>query len=110
MTKHDSDTVAAIHRELHSHLPSEPALGGMVPTYLIREAPGLVLCGGYFFVLPVLLAKTIFRKIYKDIGFIRFCVFWLLMSWMFIVPIKMALRWLFNMKYFLAITEYFFNI
>ncbi len=26
MTKHDSDTVAAIHRELHSHLPSEPAL------------------------------------------------------------------------------------
>ncbi len=26
MTKHDSNTVAAIHRELHSHLPSEPAL------------------------------------------------------------------------------------
>ncbi len=26
MTKHDSDTVAAIHRELHSHLPSKPAL------------------------------------------------------------------------------------
>ncbi len=26
MTKHDSDSVAAIHRELHSHLPSEPAL------------------------------------------------------------------------------------
>lgn len=26
MTAHDSDTIAAIHRELHSHLPSEPAL------------------------------------------------------------------------------------
>ena len=26
MVEHDSDTVAAIHRELHSHLPSEPAL------------------------------------------------------------------------------------
>jgi nitrile hydratase len=26
MTKHDSDTVAAIHHELHSHLPSESAL------------------------------------------------------------------------------------
>ena len=26
MTQHDSDDVAAIHRELHSHLPSEPAL------------------------------------------------------------------------------------
>ncbi len=26
MTKHDSDTIAHIHEELHSHLPSEPAL------------------------------------------------------------------------------------
>lgn len=26
MTQHDSDTVADIHRELHSHLPAEPAL------------------------------------------------------------------------------------
>ena len=26
MTNHDSDSVAAIHRELHSHLPPEPAL------------------------------------------------------------------------------------
>jgi nitrile hydratase subunit alpha len=26
MTKHDSDVVADIHEELHSHLPSEPAL------------------------------------------------------------------------------------
>ena len=26
MTKHDSNTVADIHTELHSHLPSEPAL------------------------------------------------------------------------------------
>ncbi len=91
-------------------LPTEPALGGLVPKYIIREAPGLVLCGGYFFVLPVLLAKSVFRKIYSQIGFIRFCIFWLLMSWMFIVPIKMVLRWLFNMKYFLAITEFFFNI
>ncbi|MCZ6681922.1 MAG: cytochrome C [Planctomycetota bacterium] len=94
----------------HPGLPTEPALGGLVPKYIIREAPGLLLCGGYFFVLPVLLAKSVFRKIYSQIGFIRFCIFWLLMSWMFIVPIKMVLRWLFNMKYFLAITEFFFNI
>lgn len=26
MTKHDSDTIAEIHEELHSHLPSEPAV------------------------------------------------------------------------------------
>ncbi|MFQ5422955.1 MAG: hypothetical protein ACE5F9_03140 [Phycisphaerae bacterium] len=91
-------------------LPTESALGGLIPAFMIREAPGLVLCGGYFFVLPIILAKTVFRKIYEQIGLVRYCVFWLLLSWMFIVPIKMVLRWLFNMKYFLAITEYFFNI
>ncbi len=91
-------------------LPNEAALGGLMPAYLIREAPGLLLLTGYFFLLPVILAKGVFKKIYQDIGFTRFCMFWLLMSWMFLVPIKMALRWLFNLKYFVAITEYFFNI
>jgi hypothetical protein len=89
-------------------LPTQSAMG--VPAYLIREAPGLVLVGGYFFILPVILAKTVFRKIYGQIGLIRYCIFWMLLSWMFIVPIKMVLRWLFNMKYFVAITEFFFNI
>jgi hypothetical protein len=91
-------------------LPDQPALGGMVPAFLIREAPGLSALGMYFFVLPVLLAKTVFKKVFKDIGFIRFCIFWMLMGWMFLVPIKMVLRWLVNMKYFVAITEFFFNI
>lgn len=89
-------------------LPDQPFL--FLPAYLVREAPGLFLVGGYFFVLPVFLAQTVFRRIYREIGFVRYCVFWLLLSWMFIVPIKMVLRWLFNMKYFVAITEFFFNI
>lgn len=91
-------------------LPSQPALGGLIPAFLVREAPGLICLFAYFFLLPVFLAKTFFKKIFREIGFVRFCVFWLLMSWMFIVPIKMVLRWLFNLKYFVAITEYFFNI
>lgn len=89
-------------------LPTESFLG--IPGYLVREAPGWVLLGTYFFVLPGLLAATFFKKIYRDIGFIRFSVFWILMSWMFIVPIKMVLRWGFNLKYFLAQTEWFFNV
>ena len=89
-------------------LPTEGVWG--LPAYVIREAPGIILLGSYFFILPVILAKTVFRKIYHDIGFVRYCVFWLLVSWMFLVPIKMVLRWLFNMKYFLALTEFFFNI
>ncbi len=91
-------------------LPSQPVLGGLIPAFLVREAPGLICLFAYFFMLPVFLAKTFFKGIYREIGFVRFCVFWLLMSWMFIVPIKMVLRWLFNLKYFVAITEYFFNI
>ncbi|RIK69393.1 MAG: cytochrome C [Planctomycetota bacterium] len=89
-------------------LPSEASFG--IPAFLVREAPGIVLLGGYFFALPVFLAKTVFRKIYTQIGLIRYAVFWLLLSWMFIVPIKMVLRWLFNMKYFVAITEWFLNV
>lgn len=89
-------------------LPTEGVLG-FIPAAVVREAPGLVLLGGYFFVLPVILAKTAFKKIYNDIGLIRFAIFWLLMSWMFLVPIKMVLRWMFNLKYFVAITELFLN-
>ena len=37
MTRHDSDAVAAIHRELHSHLPSEPALRAKALESLLVE-------------------------------------------------------------------------
>ena len=34
----------------------------------------------------------------------------LIKIWMAALPIKMALRWMFNLKYLVAIPEYFFNI
>jgi len=83
---------------------------GPVPAYLIREAPGLVLLTIYFAVLPVALAKTVIRRMYDEMGFIRFVIFWVLVSWTAIMPIKMVLRWMFNIKYFAALTEFFFNI
>lgn len=89
-------------------LPTDSFMG--IPAYLIRESPGWILLGFYFAVLPGLLAVTFFKKIYRDIGFIRYAIFWSLMSWMFLVPIKMVLRWGFNLKYFLAQTEWFFNV
>lgn len=91
-------------------LPTQAAMGGFVPAWAIREAPGAVLLLFYFFALPAAAAKTFFRKIYAQLGFARYFVFALLMTWMMIVPIKMVLRWLFNLKYFLAITEFFFNV
>jgi len=83
---------------------------GFIPACFIREAPGIIILGAYFMVLPIVLAKSALRKLLRDIGLIRFCIFWMLMSWMIFVPIKMALRWLFNLKYFVALTEYFFNV
>lgn len=89
-------------------LPKESFVG--IPAYLIREAPGIILLTGYFFILPVIFAKTVFQKLFRDIGLIRYAVFWMLVSWMFLVPVKMVLRWLFNLKYFMAITEWFLNV
>lgn len=89
-------------------LPKNAVAG--IPAMFIREAPGIVLLGGYFFILPVILAKSVLSKLFKDLGLIRYAVFWLLMSWMMLVPIKMVLRWLFNLKYFMALTEWFLNV
>jgi hypothetical protein len=77
---------------------------------LQREAPGLILVFVYLFVLPPLLAKTVFRTYFIKMGFIRYIVMINLMLFMMSLPIKMVLRWVFNLKYIVAIPEYFFNI
>ena len=42
-------------------------------------------------------------------GFIRYMVLANLLLFMTSLPIKMVLRWTFNLKYFIAIPEYFLN-
>ena len=42
--------------------------------------------------------------------FLRYQILVLLFLVMMALPIKMILRWLFNLKYLIAIPEYFFNI
>ncbi len=61
-------------------------------------------------VLPPLMAVTIFRKIFVRMGFMRYMVFANLVLFMASLPIKMVLRWSFNLKYIVAIPEWFFNI
>ena len=86
-------------------------LGRPAPEHwLMREAPGLILVGGYFSMLPVVLAKTFFRRIYRQIGFVRFVILIQLFLWMLFVPIKMVLRWTLNLHYIVGITELPFNI
>jgi hypothetical protein len=77
---------------------------------LQREAPGIILTLLYLLALPPLLARTVFRKFFVKMGFIRYMTMITLLQFMMSLPIKMVLRWLFNLKYIVAIPEYFFNI
>jgi hypothetical protein len=77
---------------------------------LLRELPGFLVVIGYFVLLPPLLANFVFKGLYVKMGFIRFntLVFFLLN--MAALPLKMVLRWVVNLKYIVAIPEWFFNI
>ena len=77
---------------------------------LIREAPGILLTLGYFAVLPGLMYLAFFKKYVAESGFIRYSVLAMLLLFMASLPIKMVLRWTINLKYIVAIPEYFFNI
>ena len=65
---------------------------------------------GYVFVLPVALAKTVLKGYLEKLGPPRFYVTVFLFLQMLSLPIKMLARWVFNLKYVVAIPEWFFNI
>lgn len=79
---------------------------------LWREFPGFALVIGYFAVVPPAMAvfSKFFRNMFLRMGFIRFMVMTNLLLTMFLLPIKMIMRWSFNMKYFIAIPEYLTNL
>jgi len=85
-------------------------LGQPVPKYCLwREAPGIVLLGGYFVIGPLIL-RMFMRKLYRQMGFVRFSVMSMLLLVMLLMPIKMVLRWTLNLHYIVGIREWFFNI
>ncbi|MCB0308377.1 MAG: hypothetical protein KDD48_03315 [Bdellovibrionales bacterium] len=83
---------------------------GLPKNILLREGVGIVVVLGYLVALPPLLAKTIFKKLYQELSFIRFQIMCFLFLAMLSLPIKMILRWTINLKYIVAIPEFFFNI
>ena len=84
---------------------------GLPGNWLVRELPGILLIAFYFFGLPVLLRRTKwFRPFYEKMGPPRYYIGVTLFLFMMLLPIKMYLRWLINLKYFVHIQEYFFNI
>ncbi len=83
---------------------------GLPKQWFIREAPGILIVLGYLLIPPAILAVTFCKKAYQEMGAVRFTVAAFLLLMVIAVPIKMYLRWAFNLKYIVAIPEFFFNI
>lgn len=76
----------------------------------LREAAGFLIIGAYFGLMPLILAKTLLKGVYEKLGVVRYSIFVILLLMAISLPIKMYLRWIFNIKYIVAIPEFFFNI
>jgi hypothetical protein len=83
---------------------------GLPTNWFIREIFGILLVLAYVFVLPVVLARSVFKQYYEKLGAPRYYVSAFLFLMMMSLPIKMLLRWIFNLKYIVGIPEFFFNI
>jgi len=83
---------------------------GQPSFWLTREIFGILLVLAYVLVLPVVLARTVFKNYYEKMGPGRFYVGVFLFLMMMSLPAKMLLRWIFNLKYIVGIPEFFFNI
>ena len=83
---------------------------GLPSSWFLREIWGFVLLGLYFLVPPVILAKTVFKKLVAEIGPVRYAIFIMLLLAFLSLPVKMYLRWTLNLKYIVALPEFFFNI
>jgi hypothetical protein len=82
---------------------------GLPDSIIIREIWGILIVLVYFLILPPLLAKTFLKDMYTRLGSARYSIFIVLILVALTLPIKMYLRWMFNLKYIIAIPEYFFN-
>jgi len=99
-------------RGLGRMMPKAPpgsGTGTELAYILLRESPGIIAVLAYLFVLPPLMAATVFRKFFAKMGFFRYMLLANLLLLMAALPIKMVFRWTVNLKYFISIPEYFLN-
>ena len=83
---------------------------GLPTQALLREIVGILIVLFYFGLPPVLLARGKLRPLVERIGPTRYALIVFLALAMISLPIKMYLRWTINLKYIIAMPEYFFNI
>ncbi len=67
--------------------------------WLFREMFGLALVGFYLLALPLVLSQTLLRRFFEKMGMARYMIAVNLALIMLSLPIKMYLRWIFNLKY-----------
>src|SRR5216110_146190 len=84
--------------------------GSLPSAWIVRELPGLLLVLFYVLALPVILGRGIFKTYFEKLGAARYYVTVFLFLSMMSLPLKMLARWIFNLKYVVAIPEIFFNI
>lgn len=78
---------------------------------VLREIFGILLTFFYVLVLPVIIAATNWgKKVITSIGSLRYYIFIFLVLSMTSLPIKMVLRWLFSLKYIVALPEWELNL
>jgi hypothetical protein len=82
----------------------------ILPHWLVREWLGFVLVGAYLVVLPAVLRATVFKRMYEQMGGIRYVLMIIHLLIMALMPIKMVLRWFFNLKYFIYLPEFNANL
>ena len=83
---------------------------GLPSNWFVREVFGIILTVVYAAVLPVVLARWGLSFYFHKLGAGRYYVTVILFLMMLSLPVKMLLRWIFNLKYIVAIPEFFFNI
>lgn len=84
----------------------------MPKNLIVREFFGIILTIGYVSLIPIWVAKKteMGRKFITDLGSIRYYLFMFLLVTMMSLPIKMVLRWLFSLKYIIALPEWELNL
>ncbi len=88
-----------------------PALGWIQPTtnWMIRESFGFAFLGFFFVGLPIA-GWFCFKKLAQEYGLLRYVVASHMILMMMLLPAKMYMRWLMNLKYILWIPEIGINL
>lgn len=82
----------------------------MPQNILLREVIGLISTFAYFIICIPVITKYWGKELLEKMGMIRYNILMILLLTMTSLPIKMVLRWLFNLKYIVAMPEFELNL